>query len=54
MTWTAFLLLLGTSAACAFLLACAVSLAYWRPRPVRSGFEVRYEHLPCRRHDNDA
>lgn len=45
-----FLLMLGAGGSVAFLLGCAVSLAYWRPQPVRSGFEVRYEHHPQRRH----
>jgi hypothetical protein len=40
--------ILGLGAASAALLALAVTLGHWRPVPVRSGFEVRYEHHPRR------
>lgn len=42
------LAILALGAACASLMALAVTLAHWRPQPRRVGFEVRYEHRPIR------
>ncbi|MER8616021.1 hypothetical protein NKG99_04070 [Mesorhizobium sp. M1409] len=40
--------ILSLGAATAAILALAVTLGHWRRVPVRSGFEVRYEHQPKR------
>ncbi len=40
--------ILALGAVTAAFLALAVTLGHWRPMPVRSGFEVRYEHRPRR------
>lgn len=40
--------ILALGAATAAFLALAVTLGHWRPVPVRTGFEVRYEHQPRR------
>lgn len=40
--------ILGLGAVTAAFLALAVTLGHLRPAPVRSGFEVRYEHRPRR------
>ncbi|ESY89061.1 hypothetical protein X739_00785 [Mesorhizobium sp. LNHC220B00] len=40
--------MLGLGAVTAAVLALAVTLGHWRPAPVRTGFEVRYEHRPRR------
>lgn len=42
------LAVLALGAACASLLAMAVTLAHHQPTPRRVGFEVRYEHKPVR------
>lgn len=40
--------ILSLGAVTAALLALAVTLGHWRPAPIRSGFEIRYEHRPGR------
>lgn len=36
-------LMVAIGAGCAVVLACAVTVAYWLPRPRRFGFDVREE-----------